>query len=308
MKKNELILQTNGHAEAVGKPVAKTRLEKLNELQKEISLLQQQELTTIVKKKRGRKPKNALTPTTTQPTQPTQQETIQARVRNFPTLLLLKEKSAAVRKRIELEKLKQTHAHTLRTKQKEIAKLQHTIADNKRSLKRTFATSKLLQIVEPTLQRSQNPILAIQYLYQYLKEKRQYNQLVREIDTIPLVPQLEHTQNETRIENDPTRKYKIDFMTTHKKYLEVGDKYVRLYYLADLPHILHQTVYFKLMAFGLPFQFSVFIKPAQRSVLLKQIRSRISSLQAKQTERLKKGLIRDPEEDKSIEEAETFSQ
>ncbi len=304
MSKKILVQQTNGHAEEVGKPTKRTKLERLQELQEQIQSLQNEELERLPKK-RGRKPKHE---TTQEIPKKEQVVNFKEKILNLPYIILLKEKNALVRKRVELEKTKKEQERTIHAKQEEIQDLQHTISESQQALIRTFDSSKILQIVEPTLRKSKNPIRAIKFLQQYRKEKKQYDTLVREIDSIPFVPHVSRTETQLQLENDPSRKYKIDFLTTHRKHLEVGDKYVRLYYLADLPAYLHQTVYFKIMAYGLPFQFSVFVKPAQRNVLLKQIRRRISSLQAKQNERVKKGLIRDPEDEKAIEEAETFAQ
>jgi len=86
----------------------------------------------------------------------------------------------------------------------------------------------------------------------------------------------------------------------------LGDRFIRTYYLSDIPAYLSPYVFFKLLTSPLPFTISIFIEPTVSGSLIKKARQRLSILEMQQNERTNKGKLRDAQIDKSLEEISRF--
>ncbi len=188
----------------------------------------------------------------------------------------------------------------------EIKRLEDLVALQREELTKNFYTSPLLGIQEPILKKSYNPIRFLKNVGRYNKEKKEYKAIVRQAKNAESHITLGKGENTIHISNNGTRNYKSEQIREKVDYMEVGDKVVATYYLADIPAYLNPYVFFKLISSSLPFTMSMFIKPTVNSSLIKLARQRLSVLEMQQQERVTKGKMRDVETEKHIEETSIF--
>jgi type IV secretory pathway VirB4 component len=276
----------------------KSRIERLREIQKEVQQAIKEEKTTEKSKKRviqnidhdDKKKLSAID-----------------RLHKIQFKMLIRERDALKTNKKSLEQQVSSQEKTIREQKETVEKLTHVIRDHKKQLKRTFDSSKILQLVEPTLRKSKNPIKLFRNYLEYKKQKKLYNYEVKTIEKSSFTLNTWHEAFAIGTTGDATGKYKIDYLTIFDRCMQVGEKWVRMYYLADIPAELSPYIQFKLLASQLPFTLSVFVKPTPNNDLLKKSRQRISVLEAQQYQRERKGLTRDPQIDRNIEETKTFA-
>ncbi|HSW97002.1 MAG TPA: DUF87 domain-containing protein [Candidatus Saccharimonadales bacterium] len=215
---------------------------------------------------------------------------------------LHKDNATLTSKKKELEKEKQRLEKLVSEKNEEIKQLFHTISYKDRCIKRTFSSSQILQLVEPTFLIDRNPLKFTKNYFEYQKKKREYNLQVRNVAKYPMKFITDQEGLHTTIDTDGTKKFKVNFLQVQDKHIKIGERFVKLYYLADVPAEFSELVYFKLLASPIPFHISLFVKPTPNGDILKKARRRISALEALQAQREKKGQVRDPQIDKNIEQ------
>lgn len=300
MKK--LLLHTNGNGLANGhrklKRGRKSKLQELFAMRKQVAQLIAREQS----RKQPRHMKLKKQPRVTLV------ERLLSTVNNAMAKKIVSENASLRGKTAFLENEKKRLEKELQKQHQELLKLQHAVKDNRTQLQRTFPSSQILQLVDPTLQKSNNPLQLLENISGYLRRKRAYNRQVKTIAAAPFFFTKEQEDLHRKLDTDNVKRLQINFMEAHDKYLRVGSKYLKLYYLADVPAEFSELVYFKLLACPIPFHISLFVKPTPNGEILKKARRRISALEAVQTQRLKKGLIRDPEIDKNIEQTVTLAE
>ncbi len=188
----------------------------------------------------------------------------------------------------------------------EIKRLEALVTLQREELTKNFYENPLLGIHKPVFERSYNPIRFVTNLVHYNKEKQIYNKVVNESKHAEYNNIIGKEANHIHVSNNGTRQYKSEQLIEKQQYIELGDKLVATYYLADIPAYLNPYSFFKLISSSLPFTISMFIKPTVNSSLIKIARQRLSVLEMQQKERVNKGKLRDVETDKHIEETSAF--
>jgi len=145
-----------------------------------------------------------------------------------------------------------------------------------------------------------------QKVLEYIKKKRDFNKEVKRYMNKSINMIIERRKNKLFIKIDGSRKYQAEDLKEEDRQVRLGDKYIRVYYLADLPPFLSPYVLFNLVNSQIPFKISMFIKNTESGVLIKKARERLSVLEMQQNDRLKKGKVINPKIEKSIEEISIF--
>ena len=288
----KLLHQINGLSNGYKEKHTQRGLSELKEMEKQVKAL-------IKEERKTKKPKKK-TPISLQP-KPSLLERVQTTIHDGIIQKLQREKNNFVGKTKELRTYSRKLENEVVYRDDEIKKLKHTISEQKRQLKRTFDSSEVLQLVEPMLIKDKNPITALGNFIKYKKAKSLYDQQVHATATLPIRYITDQKNLETTVEADKTLSFKVNFMQVNKKSIQLGERFLRLYYLADVPAEFSEFVYFKLLASPIPFQISLFVEPTPNGAILKQARRRISVLETLQNQRETKGQIRDPEIDKNIQ-------
>lgn len=214
----------------------------------------------------------------------------------------------------ELEDLKNLNLFTNETRQtleteilrKQIKHLSVLAEKHQEHLKKTVFSSDILQLQKPKLKRTFHPVKLIKNFKKYKGEVSEYNETVRNAQLAEVNITLAKETKGVKVSSNGTRHYKMENLLINGSYVKTDDKYISTYYLADIPAFLSPYVLFKLMTSSLPFTISVFIEPTNSHELIKKARQRLSTLEMQQQDSVKKGKMRDPQKDKSIEEIATF--
>lgn len=140
----------------------------------------------------------------------------------------------------------------------------------------------------------------------YIKQRREFNKEVKECINREVNMITGRDKFQLSIKNNGTKKYKAEDMKEQDRQIRVGDRYIRTYYLADLPPFLNSYVLFNLINSSIPLKISIFIKSTVNGALIKKARERLSVLEMQQNDRLKKGKVVDQRIEKSIDEISTF--
>ncbi len=266
----------------------KSYREKLLETQKEIELLLNKKINKVKKQKKNKNDKKA----------PLFQETIN---RMHFELLVDERNELRILKKNLLKEIRQLKKEQATTEEKNRLLLQN-ITRHKKQIRKTFPTSQLLQLVEPQFFLDYHPLRCMRNFRKYIQDSITYYLQVHSLAKIPISYRYDESRSSQKRNNLP------DFVTVHDRYVEVGDKWERIYYLADIPSELTPFIHFKLLASELPLTMSLYTKPTPNDVLLKKARQRISVLEAQQLQRETKGLTRDPQIERNIEETKQFAQ
>ncbi len=189
----------------------------------------------------------------------------------------------------------------------EIARLMDIVANQSEIIaKETYLTNSLSLLQKPQFFSNKNPIKLLKNYLRFQKELSNYKQRILSDGKIEYQFILQKDGDMLKLNQQESKYYKSDFHKEFKSYLQVGERFLRFYYLADIPAYLSPYVFFRLITSSLPFTLSIFIEPTPSSDLLKKARQRLSVLEMQQNERLKQGKIRDQQIDKNIEEASSF--
>ena len=157
-------------------------------------------------------------------------------------------------------------------------------------LNRTFQT-----LDKPILKTSKNIFVMFQDYIKYYKEKKIFNKIVKEYM---------YLKNKDLISN--TKNYNFETIKENERSLKIGDKYIRIYYLANLPNYVFSANLFKLINMAIPMVLSYHIKGSNKGAMIKAARQRMSVLESIQNERIKKVKGQDFEITKEIEEVSIF--
>jgi conjugal transfer ATP-binding protein TraC len=214
----------------------------------------------------------------------------------------------------ELEELKELNGSSntdLKSKELEILRkhLKHLslLAEkHQEHIKQTVFSSDILQLQKPKLIKTFHPLKLIKNYKKYNGELEEYNETVRNAQKAEVNITLAKETKGIKIASNGTRHYKMENLLINGSYVKTDDKYISIYYLADIPAFLSPYVLFKLMTSSLTFTISVFIEPTNSSELIKKARQRLSTLEMQQQDSVKKGKLRDQQKDKSIEEIAAF--
>ena len=189
----------------------------------------------------------------------------------------------------------------------EIKRLMAVIETQQELIEKTpFIHNQLLLVHKPSIVKTKHPIWLIRNYFKYRKDLKLYYKALETTRKAEVHLNLEKNENGVTVEKNGQKIYKSEYLQEHNTYLQVGEKYKRCYYLADIPAYLSPYVFFRLLSSPLPFMLSIFIQPSPSSELLKKARQRLSVLEMQQNERVKQGKIRDQQIDKNVEEVMSF--
>ncbi|MDP2909966.1 MAG: DUF87 domain-containing protein [bacterium] len=84
------------------------------------------------------------------------------------------------------------------------------------------------------------------------------------------------------------------FIETKQNYLKIGEKLAKTYFIFSYPRYLTSGWFSPIINMNFPMDISFFFHPISSEKILKQLRRRVTEVQAEIAEREEKGLIRDP--------------
>lgn len=169
------------------------------------------------------------------------------------------------------------------------------ILKTKRSYKGETLKTKIKEVEIPKFEKSSNPFKYLGNIIKYQEDKKEFETIVRK-----------YIDLDKKNSKNQTKKYKMDSIKESDRYLVIDDKFVRIYYLADLPNFLIGSTLFKLINIPIPLTLSYHIKGTSKGAMIKAARQRLSVLESMQNERMKKGKSRDQEAEKEMEEVSVF--
>jgi len=152
---------------------------------------------------------------------------------------------------------------------------------------------KLLE--KPIFIKDKNIFKTINHYIKYRKQKTEFEKIVNEYIKIDI-----------KDKNSNIRKYNFESIKEQDRCLEISDKFIRIYYLSDLPNYVFATNLFKLVNLPLPMVLSYHIKGSNKSAMIKAARQRMSVLESIQNEKIKKGKSQDHDVAREIEEVGIF--
>ena len=164
------------------------------------------------------------------------------------------------------------------------------ISRNNISLNPQFNT-----LTRPVLLKSRNPYIFVKNFIKYQKEKSEFENVVSEYMLL-----LNKKGKSTKTN------YNFESIKENDRCLEIGDKFVRIYYLANLPNYVFAANLFKLINLPLPMLLSYHIRGTNKSSMIKAARQRMSVLESIQNERTRKGKTHDLEIAREVEEISVF--
>ncbi|MEI7579118.1 MAG: DUF87 domain-containing protein [bacterium] len=155
--------------------------------------------------------------------------------------------------------------------------------------------SKAKEVLIPKFEKSRNPIKLIKNYLKFRKEMSEFKKLVNE-----------YIKLDKDFDNKKSKKYKMESIKEADRLMEIGDKFVRVYYLADLPNVIFATTLFKIINLPIPLTLSYHIKGTNKGAMIKAARQRLSVLESILNERARKGKSTDHGVDREMEEVNTF--
>lgn len=346
MRKKLLLQQTNGHTVQVGEPYKKSRLEKLKELEEEINIHYKLEEKQSKNHKKNTKKTLARPEVVDVDKdtilQKVSRETGKI-IKEVKSILDLKREIRKQKNNLEnitdvkfdaektLKKIKEKHDHfeevylglaelrkinpqkdinadrkILEIYRREIDRLEDIVSIQREALEGKALTMPLAQLEHPTLKKSLHPVKFIKKYKKYRRELREYKEAINKVREAEVPLQLAKEKTRVKVKNKGTLHFKPEMMKNSYSYIQVGDKFVRTYYLADVPPVLTNYVLFKLITSPLPFSVSIYFELSDTTELIKQARSHLATLEAKQNRRQEGGKLRDPHADKGMEETGQF--
>jgi len=346
MRKKLLLQQTNGHATQVGKPAGKSRLERLKELETEIQLLAEQEKLPAKRRKRRknrkkiepretRTGKNTLIKSLVGNAQKTSQNirsiiALTGKVKKQKSQLedITEEIEDSVKK---LKMIQEKHDHFAEVYQgleeikkidpakdidaeskilaiyrREIDRLEGIVSKQREAIDEKILTTPLSQLEYPKFAKTLHPVRFIKRYKKYKREVKEFKEKINKERAGQVSLQLAKEKINVKVKNKGNLQFKPEMMKNSHSYIQMGDKYVRTYYLADVPAILTNYVLFKLVTSPLPFSLSIYFELSDTTELIKQARQHLSALESKQGRRMESGKLRDPHVDKGMEETGQF--
>ncbi len=102
--------------------------------------------------------------------------------------------------------------------------------------------------------------------------------------------------------------YKYDSIIEESRCVILGDKYLRIYYLAGLPNFLFSASLFRLINLPMPLVLSYHLKGTNKASMIRATRQRISVLESSRNSKLKGEKSEDPGQSKEMSELHQFLQ
>lgn len=166
------------------------------------------------------------------------------------------------------------------------------------------------ELKTPKLNKVKNPLKNLLNWITYKKEMRKFDALFDKLNKVEFnfIKESNTKRFSIKINSKSTAKLKPESITEKERHLVLNDKYVRIYYLADLPTFLSSYALFNLINSRVPFRLSMFTTPFPTGALIKKIQGRVSNLETEQTDRMEKGKKRDLKLDKEIDEGNELAQ
>lgn len=152
------------------------------------------------------------------------------------------------------------------------------------------------ETIEPVFNKQGNPWQIFRNYCNYRKHQAQFK-----LNAKTYLALLEAKQKQV------AKVYQPEAIEEHARYVKVGDKYLRTYYLACLPNYVFAASMFKLINIPMPMLLSYHIKGTNKSAMIKSARQRLSVLESSQNSRSRKGKNLDPEITKEMQELQNFT-
>ena len=169
-------------------------------------------------------------------------------------------------------------------------------------------SSQIVSVEEPRRKNKKtfDPIILFKTFKKFQEEHQEFRRIVGDARSTQAHFVIGEENGALRITTNGTRKYKAENGSATKAYFKVGERYFTTYYLSDLTGTLYPEPMERLIYSSLPCTISMLIEPTNNAKIIKLLRSRLATLEAKQRERLEKGRIRDHKIDREHEENTTF--
>jgi type IV secretory pathway VirB4 component len=87
-------------------------------------------------------------------------------------------------------------------------------------------------------------------------------------------------------------------------FLKLGERFVKPFFIFSYPRYLSTGWFAPIINLDTPIDISIFINPIDTGIILKQLRRKVTEVQAEMAERAEKGLIREPELETSYQDLE----
>lgn len=233
-----------------------------------------------------------------------------AKVKDLETKLsfaeLKSDKTKELEKQLEmLTKNQKGESPLVQSLRAELVNLRETVELLKKSgksgvpLKVNFEELKI-----PEFKKVKSPIKNFLNWLSYKKEMKAFDSQFAKLNKIDFnyITDKDTNKFKIKINSKKTARLKPESITTADRHIVLNDKYVRIYYLADLPTFLSPYVLFSLINSRVPFKLSMFVTPFPTGALIKRIQGRVANLETEQTERMDKGKKRDLKLEKEIDE------
>ncbi len=151
------------------------------------------------------------------------------------------------------------------------------------------------ELYSPKFKKGKNLVEYVSNAFQYWYEKNGYERDIQKLFKIK-------GQGLDKIVN----RYRMDGLIARNRELEISDKLVRVYYLAELPNSILPSFLFRLINLPIPFKLSYHIEGTSQKDMINKGNIKISSLESTQAIRDKQGKNRDQALDREIKEIQEF--
>ncbi len=156
-------------------------------------------------------------------------------------------------------------------------------------------TKRVKELYQPRLTLSKKPKEMALNLVQYVKERLEHEKTLKRFFLI-----------KNNLLKNGVSKYHMDGVLIKDRHLEIDDRFVRVYYLADLPNSINPSFLFRLINLPIPFKLSYHIEGASQKDMIRKGNGKIASLESVQIIRGKEGRGRDQTVDREIREIQEF--
>src|SRR3990167_8600502 len=126
----------------------------------------------------------------------------------------------------------------------EIKRLMSVIEKQQELIEQTpFIHNQLPLVHKPSIVKTKNPIWFVRNYFKYRKDLKLYYKALETTRKAEVHLNLEKNENGVTVEKNGQKIYKSEYLQEHNTYLQVGEKYKRCYYLADIPAYLSPYVF-----------------------------------------------------------------
>lgn len=169
---------------------------------------------------------------------------------------------------------------------------------------------KIKTIEQPVFVKSYNPIKLLLNTLKYWKQKKEFEKAIKAVNYVEISTPIGKSKDNGMFRilssNKKNRRFMPESIQEFDRHIKLNDKFVRIYYLANLPTVLTPYLLFRIIASGIPMQLSTFVTPWDSAELKKRAKDRRASLQVLQKKRMEQGKNPDEDIEKELKELDVF--